>query len=270
MERIARVGLPLVGVALAMGIVLAAEGLSLFLHLPSLLLTVGGTVLVTFMSFPAHQLRGLAAAVRDATTGGGVIRTEVEQVKVLARRYRIDGAPGLEGLEQAVENPFLRRGIQLLLAWRLPQDLRSTLEGEYVRIVAHYEDCRRILLTIGKLLPAFGLIGTLVSLVLLLRQPGDLTTENVGPALSLALLTTLYGALLANAVVLPLETKLQTFIDHQRVRFEIGLRATELVLEHAYPSVIEQKLSCFQGTDVAWLLGRSGSPGDAAGEVRLH
>lgn len=270
MGRIVRLGLPLGGIAIAMIMVVASKGLSLFLHLPSLLLTVGGTVLVTFLSFPRHQLRALGAAVREATAAGGLIDTEIDQVKALARRYRFAGAPGLEGLEREVDNPFLRRGLQLLQAWRLPQDLGATLEGEYVRMVAHYEDCRRILLTIGKLLPAFGLIGTLVSLVLLLRQPGELTTASIGPALSLALLTTLYGALLANAVVLPLEAKLQTFIDHQRVRFEIGLRATQLILEQAYPSVIEQKLACFQAAAPEWLSGGSERSGDDPEDIRLH
>jgi chemotaxis protein MotA len=116
--------------------------------------------------------------------------------------------------------------------------------------------------TIGKLLPAFGLIGTLAGLILLLRDPGELTTDRVGPAMSLAILTTLYGAVLANGVVLPLEAKLQMFIDHLRIQYEIGLRATSLIADRAYPSTIEEQLGGIIPPEE-----RDGSPSRPAGRT---
>jgi chemotaxis protein MotA len=249
MRQVARYGSPLLGIGVFLGAWLSADGLGSFVHPPSLLLTVGGTALVTLLSFPRHKLRALGAAVREAASAGQPLRAEIDQVKALAQRYRVDGITGLETLAGNIANPFLHRGIRLLLEWKRPEELRATLEAEHLRLVTHYEDCRRILLTIGKLLPAFGLIGTLVSLVLLLRHPAALTTDQLGPSLSLAILTTLYGAVLANAVVLPFEAKLQTFIDHLRFRFEVGLRASQLIADQAYPSLIEEQLACFVGTE---------------------
>jgi chemotaxis protein MotA len=234
-----------------------------FVHLPSVLLTVGGTALVTWISFPREQLVALVAVLREALGRGPAIPSGAEQVKALARAYRLEGPAGLEAAARDIANPYLRRGVEMLTALKQPDDLRAALEGEHVRRAAHYDDCRRVLVTVGKLLPAFGLIGTLMSLVLLLRQSGDLTTGDAGPALSLAILTTLYGAVLANAVVLPLEAKLQTLIERQRLALEIGLRGAELIATRAYPSVIDERLGCFE-------LPGAGRAGDAAERATLH
>jgi chemotaxis protein MotA len=261
------------GLLLVVGLAASAADLSVFIDPMSLLITVGGTTLVTFASFPRAQLRSVAAAIREAGdaarehAGGEHV---VAQVKEMARSYRIAGIAGLEEHLETVRNPFLRRGVELLLAWKAPDDLRAVLEGEYLRIVAHYEDCRRVLLTVGKLFPAFGLIGTLVGLVLLLREPQVLTMEAVGPALSLALLTTLYGALLANAVALPLEAKVQGLIDRQRLQFEVGLRATQLIVEHAYPSLIDERLGCFAEPGTTITRAPTRSAADAGTGLHFH
>ena len=240
-----RVAVSVLVVAAVAALGFVADSLLLFVHLPSVLLTIGGTVLVVWLSFPRAQLVAVVGALREAIAGRGHVDADIEQVKVLARAYRLEGVAGLERAASALGNTYLRRGVEHLTAWKQADDLRAVLEGEHLRRLAHYEDCRRVLLTIGKLLPAFGLIGTLVSLVLLLRQTGDLTTSQAGPGLSLAILTTLYGAVLANAVVLPLEAKLQTLIEHQGLEFEAGVRGAELIAQQAYPSVIEERLAGF-------------------------
>jgi chemotaxis protein MotA len=265
MHVILRYRLPLACILLVVIAVLVGDGMASFVHLPSLALTLGGTALVTFLSFPKAQLHGLAAAVRQAIREHQPDRSSIEQVKELARRYRLDGVAGLEAHGIDVSNRFLRRGLELLLEWKSASDLRSRLEAEHLRTVTHYEDCRRTLQTIGKLLPAFGLIGTLAGLILLLRDPGELTADRVGPAMSLAILTTLYGAVLANGVVLPMEAKLQMFIDHLRIQYEIGLRATSLIADRAYPSTIEEQLGGILPPEEPE--ERDGSPSHPAGRT---
>lgn len=236
---------------------LGTDGLAMFVHPPSLLLTIGGTAVVTFLTFPMRKLRALRQALREAAVEPAA-GAEIARTKEIARGYRIHGVAALERTPETIENPFLRRGIELLLEWKAMDEIEAKLEAEHLRTFAHFEDCRRILLTIGKLLPAFGLIGTLVSLVLLLQQSSALTSDTAGPSLALAILTTLYGAILANAVVLPLEAKLQAYTERLPIRFEIGLRATRLVNDQAYPSVIDSQLACLvepdapsEGTEVA-------------------
>jgi chemotaxis protein MotA len=254
MQRITRYGVSLLTIVLVGGVWISADGLASFVDLPSLLLTAGGTALVTLLSYPTHQLRALASAIREACWDTQPVGAEIAQVKTLARRYRVDGIKGLDAPGVEIGNPFLRRGLELLAEWKPADDIRNTLEGEHLRLVTHYEDCRRILLTIGRLLPAFGLIGTLVGLVLVLHQAATLSMDSAGPPMSLAVLTTLYGALLANAVVLPVEAKLQTFIDHLGIRFEVGLRATLLISEQAYPSLIEERLAFLAHANAGQLL----------------
>jgi chemotaxis protein MotA len=219
-----------------------------FFDLPSALVTIGGTAVVTLLSFPRAQLVALVAVVREALRERGPERP-VEQVKMLARAYRMDGIAGLEAAGGSIENPYLRRGIDVVMTRQESCEVREILAGEHVRRVGQYEDSRRILSTIGKLLPAFGLIGTLVGLVVLLKGGENFTMAHIGPGLSLAILTTLYGAVLANGVVLPLDAKLQSLTDHQRLRFEIGVRGAELIAERAYPSVIEERLGGLEPVD---------------------
>ncbi len=103
MQRAARYGIPLLTIALLSGVWLPAGSVASFVDVPSLLLTVGGTALVTLLSYPTHQLRALASAIREASWDKQPVGTEIAQVKTLARRYRVDGIRGLDTPEVEIE-----------------------------------------------------------------------------------------------------------------------------------------------------------------------
>lgn len=235
-------------VLLAGGLFASGDAWREFFDLPSLLITAGGTLAVTFLTFPWSRLRDLAALVRDLWSVKSQSRQELaEEMRRLTRLYRIKGSRGLEGQEENVADPFLRRGVGLLIDIESEENIREQLEGAAAAFTGRYEAAQQILLTVGKLLPSFGLIGTLIGLVLLLRQIGGQDPEALTSSFALALMTTLYGALLANVVALPLAAKLQSVEQERRAVMRAVLEWAVALALGAAPSAVERKLAALCG-----------------------
>jgi chemotaxis protein MotA len=116
------------------------------------------------------------------------------------------------------------------------------IEHEFLLLAHRYEAARQVLLTMGKLLPSFGMVGTLIGLVLLLQQATDPDPQTLAPALAIAVLTTLYGAVLSNALVLPLAAKLQVFIHDQEMLMRLTVEGAVLIARHQPPALIEKRI----------------------------
>jgi chemotaxis protein MotA len=125
------------------------------------------------------------------------------------------GSRALEAQEQAVADPFLRAAVAALVDLDTPEEMRERLDTAAEEIAGRYRTSHQILLTLGRLFPAFGLIGTLIGLVSLLRHMSVSDPETLSASFGLAIMTTLYGVVLANAVVLPLAAKLQTAAEER-------------------------------------------------------
>src|SRR5437870_6755851 len=194
-----RVGVGLV-LAAAVAVVSVATG---FMDPVSLLITVGGALAVTCVTFSPARLssawRHVGAALDDDASPEEVIAA----LKQLARVHRTGGAPALERAAAAEADPFVRHGIALALECQDEDELADVLLADARRTAADGEAARHVLVTLGKLFPAFGLIGTLIGLVLLFRHLVDPSLTSIGPGLGIAVLTTLYGAVFANVVILP-------------------------------------------------------------------
>ena len=100
-----------------------------------------------------------------------------------------------------------------------------------------------MLLTIGKLLPSFGMVGTLIGLVFLLRQANNPDPQALAPALALAVLTTLYGAVFANLLVLPLAAKLQMFMQSQEMLMGLTVEGAVLIASNQSPAIVRKRLA---------------------------
>jgi chemotaxis protein MotA len=233
----------LVGVTAA-AVAAAAGG---FLEPVSLLITVGGTLGVTWATFPRARLQSawdhLTAALAGETDPAGTIRI----LKHLAGVHRTEGEPALERAVAVVPDPLLRRALQLSFECRDEDELAALLLAEDARRSADGEAARQVIVTIGKLFPAFGLIGTLIGLALLLQNLGGADVAAIGPGLAIAVLTTLYGAILSNVVVLPLATKLQAHLARQSLLARMVIEGTLLVHRKEYGSRIERSLGAYVG-----------------------
>ncbi|MCS6924967.1 MAG: MotA/TolQ/ExbB proton channel family protein [Candidatus Binatia bacterium] len=234
-----------------------------FFNLPSLLITVGGTLCVTLLTFSWARLRELGSILRELCARRQQSpQKQIAELRRLAHLYHLQGLKGLEKQEGSIADPFLEQGIRMLVDLQREECIQENLEKEFIHFVSRYEAARQILLTVGKLLPAFGLIGTLIGLVLLLHQLPHLDLHALPSALSIAVLTTLYGTLLANLVVFPLATKLHSFAYEREALMRLTLEGVLSLARGEHPATIERRLRTL--LPIAWQeqrnqAGQSGS-----------
>lgn len=233
----------IVGTLLGAGLIMGGESVPDFLDLPSLFITLGGTLAVTFLSFSQMQIRGLGKTLHALfREKPGSPQGQINEISRLAQFHRLEGPRGLESQEDSITDPFLRHGISMVVEHQRREDIREQLESEAFLSFSRQESARQILLTMGKLFPAFGLIGTLIGLVLLLRQIAEQDPHSLTSALSLALLTTLYGALFANLLVFPLAAKVQARALEREAMMRITVEGVLMLARGEAPAMIEQRL----------------------------
>lgn len=180
-----------------------------FVDIPATLMVVLGTVAVTAISYTSEELREARPSFRQA-----LFRTEIDpriaarRVLTLADKARKRGMLSLQGdLYGLRDAPFLQRSLGMLVDGLQVDEIERNMTLEAHALAQGRHRAAAILRRAAEVSPAMGLIGTLVGLVQML---GNLDSpERIGPAMSVALLTTLYGALLANVVFLPLASKLE-------------------------------------------------------------
>jgi chemotaxis protein MotA len=205
---------------------------------------VGGTFAVTCFSYSWETLRELGTTVRSVlTTRPGAPHEQLAAIIQLAHLNHLGGLRALENCEAELHDPLLRRAVSLIVDMRREDEVRVVIEHEFFLFANRYEAARQVLLTMGKLLPSFGMVGTLIGLVLLLRQATDADPHTLAPALAVAVLTTLYGAVFSNALVLPLAAKLQSFIQDREVVMRLILEGMVLVARNESPALIQKRLS---------------------------
>ena len=214
-----------------------------FINVPSLLITVGGTIAVTVLTFSWARIRELGKTLHDLLTSRQPTpEARIADIKRLTHLYNVGGIRGLENQETAIDDPFLKLGVRMVVDLRKEREIQNSLEQELLTFFRRSEAAMQILVTVGKLLPAFGLIGTLIGLVLLMRQIPTLEAHALPSAFSLAVLTTLYGALLANVLVLPLAAKLQSFEQEREAIMRLSLEGVVLLARGESPTTIEGRL----------------------------
>jgi chemotaxis protein MotA len=237
---------------LAALVVTVAAGFTGFLDPASLLITLGGPLAVAAATFPRARIVRTWQDLRAALAAEDDPEPLVTAVKRLARVHRLEGAPALERATVGLADPFLRRAVMLGLEVDAREDCMTMLCAEARTRLDAVEASRQVMVTLGRLCPAFGLIGTLIGLALLLRGLDGAQVGHIGPGLGIAVLTTLYGAVLSNVVVLPLATRLQTYIAHQTMRLEATIEGAVLVLRAEYPSQIDRVMRAHLGLPPAW------------------
>jgi len=232
-----------VGLAVVVAAILIGSGLDLFLNMPGFLIVVGGTLAATFVKFPLQNV--FSALKTGATTAlknvyedpHGLIDVSLE----LAETARKSGILALEGV--TVENHFFQRGIKLCVDGHPLEVVRGALLRDMELSIHRHEEGSRIFKAIGDSAPAFGMIGTLVGLVQMLANMDDPNT--IGPAMAVALLTTLYGAIIANLVALPIADKLETKTEEERLTKELILEAISQIHARQSPLILADILEGF-------------------------
>lgn len=232
-----------VGIGVVVAAILVGSDFWIFLNLPGFLIVVGGTLAATFIKFPLHSVfvafkLGAKSALKNVHVDPrGLIDTSLE----LAEIARKNGLLALESVE--VENQFFQRGIKLCVDGHPLEVVRNALMRDMELSIHRNEEGARIFKAIGESAPAFGMIGTLVGLVQMLSSMDD--PQSIGPAMAVALLTTLYGAIIANLAALPIADKLENKMEEENLTKELILEAVTQIHARQSPMILADILEGF-------------------------
>jgi len=236
----------LIGLLLAWGLIIGTiamgSGAMVFVNIPSLIIVLGGSLAVVMMRFTLAQFIGsiktaLKAFLYKAEEPDELIAIVVE----LAGIARKEGLLALEG--QEINNPVLAKGVSMLVDGHEPAVVRKALTTEMNETVSRHKIGQDIFKQIGDAGPAMGMIGTLVGLVQMLSNMSD--PKSIGPAMAVALLTTLYGAMLANMFALPVSDKLALRSTEEQMNKVIIIESVLGIQDGQNPKVLEELLKNF-------------------------
>jgi chemotaxis protein MotA len=238
----------ILGIAAAFGLMLLAiaqgGGIVLFVDIPSLIIVVGGTLGATLVNYPFGDVFGTVSIIKKAFMHKSSSTTErIEQLIRFAGKARKEGILSLQSVIGEVSDPFFLKGLQMAVDGQEPDKLKEMLDREIEYIQERHEKGAEIMLATGTYAPAMGMIGTLIGLVQMLQTMND--PSSIGPAMAVALLTTFYGAIIANILCLPMAGKLKTRSASEILDKTLVAEGMKSILEGENPRIIEQKLHAF-------------------------
>ena len=218
--------------------------LAAFIDLPSMYITIGGAISATIAAFPPNKLLDAASVVKNAFFIKKITPVEtIRQLVEFAEQARREGILALEARANEITDEFLKKGIQLAVDGTEPDLIKDILSTEITFTEVRHEEGAKIFDFLAAMGPSFGMIGTLIGLVLMLGNMNDV--ESIGPNMAVALITTLYGSLLANAVCLPVVEKLKAYSRREILVKELMLEGIMSLQSGDNPRIVEQKLTAF-------------------------
>ena len=239
----------ILGVVLALGLILSSiviggGSLVSFIDPPSIMVVIGGSIAAAMISFPMKTFLGVfSVSMKTILYKIDSIPQLIEQLVSLAETARRDGLLALEGRIEEIENSFIVLGIQMAVDGTRPEVMEDIMRTELDAVATRHRNGKSILDTMGRFAPAFGMIGTLMGLVIMLGDMSD--PSKIGAGMAVALLTTLYGAIVSNVFFLPLAEKLGFTNKQELLAMEIVVRGILAIQSGENPRVIEQKLNTF-------------------------
>jgi len=233
-----------VGVFLILFAILQSGQLTGFIDIGSIMIVFGGTIGATLINFPLSDVLSVIGVVKKGFLNKPPDPTaNIKMLVEFAEVARREGILALEDRIKDIEDPFLKEGIQLAVDGTEPDLMKTILDTEIESLQNRHELGASIMKTMGTYAPAYGMIGTVIGLILMLGTMSDPST--IGPSMAVALITTFYGAVLANLIFLPLAGKLET-ISSQEVMVKELVREGVLSIQSGdNPRIVEQKLVSF-------------------------
>ncbi|MDE0862604.1 MAG: MotA/TolQ/ExbB proton channel family protein [Rubripirellula sp.] len=239
----------ILGLILAIGLIITSILLgeapfTAFLDLPSMLVVFGGAVSAAMICFPLNSmlkapLIAMKVLLNKSEDRIGLIKQIVE----LAETARRDGLLALESKVIEIDNPLVKTGIQMAVDGSTPDVVEEVLRTEIDAIAARHREGKNIMDQLGRFAPAYGMIGTLIGLIMMLQDMSD--PSGIGAGMAVALITTLYGAIIANVFFSPFAEKLGLMSRNEMVSFEIAIRGVMAIQSGESPRAIDQKLRTF-------------------------
>jgi chemotaxis protein MotA len=232
------------GFVVIMWAILIGGSWRIFFDVPSMAITVGGMLCSTLIHFSLPQFLGIFAVVKKTIVTRIPAPTELVQRMVnYATINRRDGALALEQEIPKLGDAFFAKGLQLLVDGQNPENIREFLSMEIQYLQDRHAAGKKILEYMGAAAPAFGMIGTLIGLVQMLKNLES--PDQIGAGMAVALITTFYGALMANLVFLPLAGKLGLYSKAETTAKEMITEGVCAIARGDNPTAVREKLQVF-------------------------
>lgn len=238
----------ILGVIIANGFIifgiLFSGKITTFIDIPSIAIVIGGTVGALLLSSKGKNVKLIFKLVglifkENKSNDAEIISNLVEW----AIRARKEGLLSLEDTVQNIPDPFVKKGMMMIIDGSEPETIRTILSLKIKGIVERHKNNRNMLDTGAALAPAFGMIGTLIGLVNMLKQLSDPST--IGPQMAVALITTFYGSLLANVVFMPMSKKLKAKTSEEVYQKEMIIEGLLSIQSGENPNALKEKMLSF-------------------------
>ena len=232
-------GFIIIGWAMLLG-----GSLRIFWDIPSVAITIGGMLCATLIHFSLPQFLGIFSVVKKTIVTRIPSPSELIQNMVnCAAINRREGALALQQEIGRLNDAFFSKGLQMLIDGQEPEAIRDFLSMEIQYLQDRHSNGKKILEFMGSAAPAFGMIGTLIGLVQMLRNLNS--PDQIGAGMAVALITTFYGAIVANLIFLPLAGKLGLYSKAETTIKEMIIEGICAIAQGDSPTVVREKLQVF-------------------------
>lgn len=223
---------------------IAGGGFGLYYDLPSIILVVGGMISALMISFPLGSVLSVGGVIKKtffyAVASPLDVIEKMAEYSILARR---EGLLALEEKIKDVKDPFLYKGIMLVVDGFAAESVREILEIDLEGMKDRHSGAKKVVEQMSVFAPAFGMIGTLVGLVAMLANLND--PSSIGSGMAVALLTTFYGAVIANGMCIPLCGKLEMRCKEESMVRTVMIEGVLSLQAGDKPQVLREKLKAF-------------------------
>jgi len=234
-------GLAIAVVAIFLSIIMGGGNPASLINVPSILVVFGGTTGAIIASFPLANVLQVHKVFLKAVFGDNLNALEtIKSLVEYAEIARRDGILSLESHVEDMKDPFIVRGIKMAVDGTDPELIRTIMDTELEALMERHTQGKAILDTTGKMAPAFGMIGTLMGLIFMLQAMDD--PAAIGPGMAVALITTMYGAIIANVVTGPIAEKLGSNDADEVLVKTIIIAGVMSIQSGDNPRVVESKL----------------------------
>jgi len=245
----------LLGIVLIVISILMEGELLTFWSASSVMIVVGGIIASTLINYPLSQVIGVIKVIKIAFTEKTERPLElIERLVVMAQKARREGLLALDNEIEEIEDDFLKKGIQLIVDGTDPELVRNILETEIEMMEDRHGVGASILDAMGASAPAYGMLGTVIGLILMLKNIDD--PSAIGPGMAVALITTFYGSVLANLIFLPLAGKLKLRSREEALNKEIIVEGILSIQAGENPLIVAEKMKAFLSPKDKELLDR--------------
>lgn len=220
------------------------SNLNSMIDTPSMIIVGGGTIAASLIANPLQEVVNLVGVYKKAIFTNVPVPTElIERIVGFAETARREGILALEQAIEDGDDSFLSSGVRLAVDGTEPDLIMDILETELQFVEERHKLGQEIIANMGNAAPAFGMIGTLIGLVIMLKNMDD--PAAIGPGMAIALLTTMYGAIMANILFGPVSAKLKIYSQKEVLAKRMIIEGIMSIQSGDNPRIVEHKLSVF-------------------------